>query len=614
MTARNSSAMALIFLLAATPASAENLDIGEIVVSPDKAARPKKKTGSKVEIVTKDDLDRKGFAAVTEHLAHVPGISISSPGGAGQEASLAIRGLPKRYVKTLFNGIDISDTTAPQVQTSYQHLNAGGLDSIEVLKGSQGIVYGSEAIGGVIVMSTLGGIENGVHHAISAEAGSFGTVRGGYGLTAAADGSKLALNINGLSTRGISAADRDNGNTETDPYRNLTIDFAAEHKLSEAVSVFASALYIDGKAAYDNDFVSPPADDLFNTNLSRQFAGRAGMNFDLFDGRFRNTVSVQAAQLDKGLRSQFFDADYIGNRLKFDYQGAFDATEKLTLRFGADHERQRARYSDNFGGLTDDAANNTSLWAQAEFTPSEEIALTAGLRRDMHSVFGGFNTWRVTGTWTPGNAGTRLHGSAGTGFRAPSLYELYDPFSGNLALTPETSQSFDLGVEQALLDGRLVADVTGFLININDMITYSFPAGYGQTTGRTRSTGIETSLAYEANDWLDVTAAYTWTHSIGPGGARSIRVPVHQLVLGFVAKPAEKWTISANARVVADTLDTGNFKLDDYVLVDAKLAYQASESTELYVRGENLLNQNYQTARGYGTPPLGVFAGVKARF
>src|SRR5690606_27111208 len=118
-------------------------------------------------------------------------------GGPGTESTLAIRGAPRRYVKTLYNGIDISDPTNTQVQTSYQYLLSGGLDSIEVLRGSQSTLYGSDAIAGVISMSTLGDTDPGITHLLSAEGGSFGTARASYGLRAADDWSRLSLNVTG---------------------------------------------------------------------------------------------------------------------------------------------------------------------------------------------------------------------------------------------------------------------------------------------------------------------------------------------------------------------------------------------------------------------------------
>ncbi|MGQ2908651.1 MAG: TonB-dependent receptor plug domain-containing protein [Aliihoeflea sp.] len=618
-------AVSAIAILASLPAHAQFTELPQIVVTPNRAPTDATKTGSRVETVSREEIEEKSQPLVIDYLDRLPGISISTPGGPGGEGSLSVRGAPRRYVKTLYNGIDISDPTSPQVQTSYQYLLSSGIDTIEVLKGSQSTLYGSDAIAGVIGLSTLGDIEPGVTHLLHGEGGSFGTARGSYGLRAANEDAKAAINIAGFRTDGISAAA---AGSERDGYENVTFDAAGEYRVNEAVSVFGSLLYIDAKAEYDEDFASPPADDPLgiNRNLSRQVAGRAGFNVDLLDGRLRNQFSVQAFNIDRRIRSASafgpFDADYGGRRTKFDYQGAFDANDWLTLQYGADHEQQDARITDNFGTDTDNDFSLTGVWGQIVAEPVAGFVFTGGLRHDSHSEFGSYTTYRATGSYEF-DTGTRIHSSLGTGFRAPSLYELFAPPSftggpsvGDPTLQPETSVSFDVGVEQRLLDDRAVLDVTFFYLDIDDLIVNNVGTGftYEQTDGTSKQRGVEASVIYDVNEWLALGAAYTYTSTRDANGNRTVRVPRHEIGLSAAYRPAEKWTISADAKIAVDTVDAGAFELDDYVLVNAKVAYQATESTEFYVRAENLLDQDYQTVRGYNTPGFGAFAGFKSRF
>jgi vitamin B12 transporter len=593
------------------PAHAQFTELPQIVVTPNRAPTAAERSGSRVETVTRMEMEEQDLPLALDYLERLPGISVTSPGGPGAEGSLSVRGAPRRYVKTLYNGIDIGDPTNTQVQTSYQYLLSGGLDSIEVLKGSQSTLYGSDAIAGVISFSTLGDIEPGVSHILHGEAGSRGTARGGYGLRAANDVGRAAVNITGFRTDGISAAA---AGTERDGYENVTFDAAGDYRINDVVSVFGSLLYIDAEADYDDS--SPVADNPFNVNHSRQVAGRAGVNFDLMDGRAKNTISFQAFDIDRGIRSVSafgpFDADYAGERQKVDYQGSFDVNDWLLMQYGADHERQTSRVTDNYGSDTDDSFSLTGVWTQAVLEPTEFLTLTGGLRYDDHSEFGDHLTYRATGSYLFGDSGFRLHSSVGTGFRAPSLYELYGPWVGNTDLQPEESFSFDIGLEHRFSD-HLVADVTYFMLDIDNLIGFSGGV-YDQVAGTSRQRGIEASLLYDLNEWFSLGAAYTYTHTRDPEGNRNIRVPRHEAALTAAYKPAEKWTITGSAKFVADTVDTGDFKLDDYVLLNAKVSYQATDTTELYVRGENLLDQDYQTVRGYNTPGIGVFAGFRSTF
>lgn len=601
----------------AISAHAQDVDLSEIVVTPNRTPMEKSKVGSTVNTISQKEIEHQSLPLVVDYLNLVPGIAISSTGGIGSEGTLSMRGAPRRYVKTLYNGIDISDPTNTQVQTSYQYLLSGGIENIEILKGSQSTLYGSDAIAGVISIDTLGDVEPGVRHIIEGEGGSYGTARGHYGLRAANDRGKFGFNAIGIRTDGISSAA---AGTERDGYENVTLDVNGEYRINDNFSVFASGLYIDAQAAYDNAFTSPPTDDLLNTNYTEQLAGRMGFNLDLMDGRLKNTVSVQGFDISRDIVSTGFLANYKGKRIKADYQGSYEATNWLLLQYGADHEQQTSDTLTSIGtpfeAATSDSFSMTGVWGQAVIQPIEALTITAGLRHDDHSEFGGHTTYRGTASYVVADWGTRLHSSVGTGFRAPSLYELNDPFSGNPALKPETSFTFDIGVEQSFLDGRAVADVTFFTADIDDLIINDASTGfvYRQIPGTSKQHGVETSLTYAVNGWLDVGASYTYTESYDQTGARLPRVPRHAIGLMASAQPWEKWVFSSAAKIAIDTVDTDGFGLDDYVLLDAKIAYKPTDSTEFYVRAENLLNQDYQTARGFNTPGFSAFAGFRAKF
>jgi vitamin B12 transporter len=590
----------------------EVIELKTISVSANRTPTEKDKVGSKVEQVTEAEIEAKSRPVISDYLNLLPGVSIANNGGLGTQSGLYIRGLGSKYVKTLYNGIDISDPANTQVRTHYEYLLTGGISNIEVLKGSQSTLYGSSAITGLIDISTLGDVENGIHHTVEAEGGSFGIARGRYGFSAANDGSRFTANVSGLHSDGISAAD---GFPEKDGYDNVTLDFAAEHRISEAFSVFGSALHIDAKSDFDGSDSNPPynpVDDLENKNYFKTSAGRFGVNLDLMDGRLQNTLSVQGFKMDRDVLASYGNSEFVAKRGKFDYQGSFEATDRIVLQYGLDYERQRAEIDE--GVSFTKSSDLTGIWAQGIVEPMDDLTLTAGLRHDEHSEFGGHTTYRGTASYLFSNTGTRLHSSFGTGFRAPSLYELYAPFYGNSALEPETSVSFDVGLEQSFLAAQLTADLTYFRLEVDDLIDYDFVTStYNQVPGITRSQGVEASFLYAATDWLDLGGSYTYTDSRKEDRTRNVRVPRHAVVLSAEARPAENWAVGADLKIVADTMDVGE-KLDNYVLLNAKVAYQLTDSTQVYLRGENLLNENYQTVKGYGTPGISAFAGIKAEF
>ncbi len=629
----------LAALTLAAPALAQSVDIGEILVTPNRTKTDKAKVGSTVDTVSQQDIRQQSLPTVQDYLAQEPGVSISSQGGVGQETTLIVRGADKKYVKTLWNGIDLSDTSAPQVQVSPEHLIIGGVNNIEILKGSQSTLYGADAVAGVIGISTLGDFEEGIRYIVSGEAGSFGTFRGHLGTQAAtADGSRFAAGVTGLTTEGISAADARNGNTERDGYDNVTVSLAGEKVLDETITMFGALLYVDATSDFDysggdlDALGILPSDSTANVSERRQLAGRAGLTVTSTDGRWDNTFAVQINDISKRIFDDRFGdsiTNLTGIRQKGDWVSEYRATDNFTVQAGADYERQK--YTTEFIYPPFPAFNSTNQgeawiaggWTQLIWRPVEALTLTGAVRHDEHSQFGGFTTWRTTAAYMFENTGTKLRGSAGTGFRAPSPFELtYLPLGfmpPNSSLQPEESFSWDAGFDQTLLDGRLTLSATYFELDTENLIDFDLVSdSYFQTPGTTRRNGVETSLRWAVNDWIDLMAGYTYTKTAEADGDRRPRVPKHDLVLGIFTKPAERWNTATTVQFVSDTVDAAAqpfpnpavlVPLDDYVLVNAKVGYEPIDGLEIYVRGENLLDEKYQVVRGYGTPGASVYGG-----
>ncbi|MAS13266.1 MAG: TonB-dependent receptor [Nitratireductor sp.] len=604
-----SSTTALILGFSALTTQAEDFELDTLVITPSRTPTEASKVGSTVEIIERDEIEEQSLPLVQDYLNQLPGLNLSPNGGPGNTTTLIMRGLRGQYVKTLFEGIDISEVSGPTVQSAYGHLLSGGIGRIEVLKGSQSTLYGSDAIAGVVNLSTLGGIPQGIEHGIHVEGGSRKTGFGNYTLTGGFDRGEFGLSLSGFTTDGFSMA---SSGVEDDGYTNLTGAFSGRYEISDDLAVFASGLLLNGSTETDDGY--PIADSPANGTF-RQAAGRVGAEFSLFDGQLNNTVSAQISDTARESTSGFGSTStFDGLRYKLDYLGSLEISPELTLNFGADWERQTA--------LTASVDKNVSMgggWIDAIYSPFDALTLTAGLRHDEHSTFGGHTSWRATGSYEFASTGTRFHSSVGTGYRAPSLYELYAPFYGNTNLKPETSIGFDIGVEQRFLDDRLVTDLTFFMIDVEDYIGYH-PVTYQniQTDGVVKTRGVEASFAYAATDWLDLRGAYTYTKATQTDGLREVRIPKHDIALGATIRPAERWEIGATAKIALDTVDGyvdgPRSALDDYVLLNAKIAYKPNENTELYLRGENLLDQKYEVVQGYGTPGFGVFAGFRAKF
>ncbi len=594
-------------ILLATPALAQQA-LEEIVISATRTPAEINKVGSTVEVIERDELEKQQQTFLKDYLERLPGVTFGQNGPPGSVPAIQMRGALGQYVKVLIDGMDVSDVAAPQAAASFEHLTVGDIERIEVLKGPQSTLYGSEAVGGVIAITTRGP-ERGLSVSANAEGGSYETKRGSATVAYGGERGDISVTAQGIDTAGFSAADEDAGNPERDGYENVTFSGRAQYKVSDNLRLFFAARSTEANVDLDAfSFITGlPIDAIGERSTFDLKAVRGGAELTLFDGRFVNTVSAQRTIID---RENFglFPATFQSERTKYEYQGVARFSSAISLVVGADRDETSAVTSSSGG-----AADTNGIFAQALVEPVENLNLTAGVRRDDHSAFGTFDTWRVTGAYFIPETGTKFRASYGTAFRAPSLFELFDPTFGNTGLDPEESAGWDAGIDQTFANGDYRFSATYFALDIDNLIVFTFPAGYANVTDRTERRGVELSARAQFTPWLAASAAYTYTNAEDATGARIIRVPRHVVSLGLDIEPIEKLSVSTTMHIVRDTVDVqfpNVVALDDYVLWNAKVSYDITDRLQAYVRGVNLLNQEYQTINGFGTSDLAVYAGL----
>lgn len=561
------------------------------------------KVGSSVSVITEEDLKDQSRTYLKDYLEQLPGVSFSQAGPPGSLTTISLRGGYGGYVKVLVDGMDLSDPSSTQTQVLFENLLVGDVARIEVLRGSQSTLYGGDAVAGVISINTKQATKPGFSQEAASEYGRYNTGRGAYTAGYATDRANVSFTVQGVRTDGFSAAA---AGTEPDGYRNLTVSGRGEYRISESVSVFFAARSLDAKNDYDN----PPL-DAANSGTTEQQAGRVGANVSLFNGALYSTIAIQGMQIDRDDHNVAWgDSWFDGDRVKGEYKSVLTFNRYLSLLAGADWERTGMRTSSDPG--TRNTAELNGYYGQFLIEPFDGLALTAGARLDSHDAFGDFDTYRLTAAYLIPGTQTRLHASDGTGFRAPSLFELYAPFYGNASVTPEQSTSWDAGVEQGFFNRRLVVDVTYFQLNTTNLIGFD-PITFVtiNVPGETKRDGIEVSGSAVVTKGLALTAAYTLTDTQLPDSTRLVRVPRHNLAFGIEAHPTDRLNVNVTAKYVADTVDGAQQKLDDYVLLGGKVGYEVMPGMEAYVRGENLLNERYQTVLDYGTAGISIFGGVR---
>ena len=617
--------------------------LADVIVTANRSAQAADRVGQSVTVLTTEAIETSQTVSVADLLVRTPGVSLSRNGGIGGSTALRIRGAESDQTVVVIDGVKLNDPSSTGGGFNFGSLLTGDIARIEVLRGAQSTLWGSQAIGGVVNIVTAQPTAP-FAATLDAEAGSRGTqyLRGGIG----GAGERLIwrLAASHFETDGFSTAAV---GTEDDGYENTGLSGRADIKLTEDVSIDLRAVYSDGTTDIDGFLSVPPYTfgDTREYGRTKELVAYAGLNFDLFGDRLSNRIGYGYTRTerdnfnpDQPVTTVTFDAE--GTNERFEYQGVFDIREGWTATFGAEHEDSEfstASPSDFDPNPTPDTnkVGIEGVYLQVQGEVIDGLTLTGGVRRDEHDTFGGKTLGQAAAAWSLNGGNTVLRASFGQGFKVPSLYQLYSEY-GNLALQPEEADGWDAGAEHWLFDRRVSLSATYFnreTTNQIDYVSCSSPStdpmctvdgqprfGYYNNTAKTSADGVELAAAA----WLgafSVSANYTFTDTEN-------ETPGANFGRDLARRPEETANLSASyvwpfglttgvaVRYAGDSFDSASnaFTLKGYTLVDLRVSYPIDDNLEVYGRVENVDDETYQTTRNYGSAGRGTFVGVRARF
>ncbi len=602
-----------------------------IVVTANRTEQPIARVGQSISVIDSAEIARRQSETVVSLLRTLPGVSVTSNGGIGSVASVFIRGAESEQTVTLIDGVKLNDPASPGGGFFFGNLLVGNIDRIEVLRGSQSVLWGSQAIGGVINLITRQPTDTPVINARSEygfrnTAQIVGNVSGKFGpLSASAGGGYLR-------TDGISAFSEARGGTERDGYENYGANANLKLALADNVSIDARGWYSNGRVGIDG--FPPPTysfGDTTEISKTREIVAYTGINAAFFGGRFRNRLGFAYTDTRRRSNDQGFETYAAnGRNERLEYQGVFDIAEGWQATAGL--ERETSRFTSSSFGSTDiGRARIDSVYGQLVASPVAGLTLTGGVRQDDHDRFGGATTFGASGVYAIG--GTTIRASYAEGFKAPSLYQLQSEY-GNQLLRPERAKGWDAGIVQRALGGAVEAGVTYFKRNSTDLINFisctpSFtgictnrPFGTYDNVARARADGVEVSFALRPVNALKIQANYTYTHAVNrsPGNANFgkllARRPEHNVSTLIDYSWAFGLTTGATLTHVGSTFDnaSNSRKLQGYVLADLRAAYPITRHIELYGRIENLFDERYETAFQFGQLGRAGYVGARVRY
>lgn len=666
--------ISLLALIAAGPLAAQDFALDEIVITANRETTEASRTGASFNVVTEADLNRSPNGSVAGYFRRLPGVTVRASGPIGTPATLLIRGASQNYIGTYVDGIDVSDPSATQTAFDFGQLTTLGLSRAEVIKGSQSAIYGAGAVAGVVSFTTARAQEDGFHQTLQGEVGSYNTRLLSYTATFRDARTEAAFTLGRITTDGFSNASEALGNTERDAFETSRLSFYLAHRVTDGVEFGLNGFWEDSASAYDPAFYLDPSlagrqvavtlvdfrgdDDILiplgdggtsDERLSRETAGLrffANVSSGAVDHRFalstfridRNYFENELAPdyipvqtdciknktlpCDYGTLMQTTDATYSGRRVKAEWTAAFDLGAGR-MNLGAAWTRDALVQFGDFGSA-DDATFTRSLFGEYLMPAGDATDVAISGRLDRHSLFGNLATVRLAVAHRLNDA-TVLRFQAGSGFRAPSNFELYS-FYGARTLQPERSTNVDFGIEHEFASGATVK-ATAFYLEATDLIDYDFtatgcpavavfgPGCYAQIDGRSVRSGLELEASATIMGDLALTGAYTYTDSDRNAATSWARVARHKLSLGLEKPLADRLTGSMEITGEFDRPDwSDGTPAPDYAVAGAMLEYKFENSMVGYLRVENVFDEVYEQSQNYGTSRRAAYVGLRATF
>jgi vitamin B12 transporter len=619
--------------LAQSPDSTAQLP--DIVVTADRVAESIERTGSAITVVHGADIAASSPVSLVDALRSVPGLDISETGGPAGTASVRLRGANANQTLVMIDGVRVNDPAAASGDYDFSMVPVGTIERIEVLRGPQSALYGSDAVGGVINIITRKG-KGPARLDLQTEAGSYGTVSTSGSLTGSQGPWSYAASGTGQRSDGFSrygyripAIEARYPNLESDGFDRWAGSARLGYDAGDGRRFEVGAIGSRTRADYDaasGTFPDTPSE------ATRKF-GQAWARAAVDTGAVTHSLNVFANRSERAFDETTYKTnmlprnttrtltDYVGDRYGGEYQADIGMGILGSLIVGARGEQETADVSSE--RLLPTPLPRTSSVAGEQTTRSlfslwrlpigERMTVTLGGRVDDVADVDRFETWRTTIAYTIPETGTKLRASAGTGGKAPTLYQLYAPTYGNTSLKSEESFGWDAGVDQRLFGDRVTLSLTGFGNDLTNLIDYDSVAMRYFNVARAETSGLEVGAdAVVWPNWVKLKLAYTYLHAIDADTGLTLqRRPEHAGRVSLAVTPMADWLIEPRLYLVSERYSSAGEKnrLDPYARLDIYSSYRLDEHRRVFLRLENITDVHYQEVLNYGTAGLSAYAG-----
>ncbi len=602
----------IINLIIMNQLRAEEVRLERIVVTPYKVATSS--GASSTDIFSVDELNAQGIFTLTDAIEDISSLSHSTTGGIGGVTGVYIRGADSSHTQVLLDGIKLNDPIAPSGYFhGYNHISLDNIERIEVSKGPYSSLYGSDSIGGTISLMTHKG-KGKPRFSYTQEVGSYQTYREKLSSQGEIDKLAYSFSVSKTDVNAFYAGKDKNGNHEKDPYRNLSSSLRLDYSLTDDIDIGLITDYTYAKYEYDG---SGGTDDFDNYARFYQGVGAFNIKQTLSDTLSHKATLGYTRTYRNGWESATSDNWYNGKTYQVKWQGDYQLCDFDKVIFGFDYLRERG---ESYWAPTrnpNKTANTKGYYIENIFTPIDDLFIAASYRLEDHSSYKHHNIFTISGSYLIGQTGTKIKGSYGEGFKAPSLYQLYDTSSGNPDLNPEESENYEAGFEQKL-GNHLTLGSTYFHTYLKNLIEWTQTGpnwwdGSYSNIGKARIYGIENFIRYELSDNTSIDFSYTHMNTRDKSNAQRLSWRPDNKMTCNLKTAFDKLLMYASLSYVGNRLDGSN-KLKSYILGNVTFNYGISEKMDIFLRLENILDKDYELKKGYQMPEFSWYLGAKLTF
>lgn len=600
----------------------------DLIISASRIPTSASLVANSVTVITAADIERQQIRTLSDALAQVPGLMIVQSGSIGGQTSIFTRGTNSNHTKVLIDGLDMSDPSTPSGSPDIGQMLAYDIARIEVLRGPQSGLYGSDAVGGVISIITKQGIGK-PKVSGQVEGGSFGTFNQNMQISGSQENAHyyIAVTHNHVGDVPVSPNHllQAGQNAIGNYYDNWTYASKVGADINDVFAVNLTGRLVNSKllfTGYDSSY-SFLADEQSKQN-QRQIAGRAEAIWLSFDNRVKSVFGAGYTSTDRYSYDpvNFYSYNYFGDRKKIDWRSYVTLTDGHILLVGAEHETEYMSSSPPIASIA-----NLGTFVEYQFEAQKHYYFVANVRNDGNQAFGNHQTWRIAPAFITPVTDTKLKASYGTSFKAPSLYQLYGTYpapygeDGNSQLKPEQSKGYEIGFEQPLMDQRFAFGLTYFKNNISNLIENLYNSG--TTNYYYDNVSSATMQGEEAFISAFVTSAVRmrvdFTHTLAHDNATGEQL---------LHRPKDKlsftttWAVTDKASLSATLIHSSSWRDNDrltlaptkgqaYTTVNLAVDYKVSDNVSAFARIENMMNVRYENPVGFQRPGFAIYGGAR---